>query len=91
MIAKFFRSYSVSYLRQEKNFRDHCPGAALAGLQGLPGPRCQLRLDNSSAAACASREQAARGRPRPFHRCKYTPTDELAIKKRLNLHGPRHH
>ena len=23
MIAKFFRSYSVSYLRQKTNFRDH--------------------------------------------------------------------
>jgi hypothetical protein len=25
MITKFFRSYSVSYLRQKTNFRDHHP------------------------------------------------------------------
>jgi hypothetical protein len=54
MITKSFRSYSMSYLRQKTNFRDHRPDVALVRCsrdsRDCRGPRGQLRLDNSSAA-----------------------------------------
>jgi hypothetical protein len=60
MITRCFRSYSVSYLRQETNFRDHRPDVVRVRCsrdsRDCRGPRGQLCWATAVPPECASRE-----------------------------------